>query len=1041
MGHAEGELSASAPAPPPATPAPASTTTHLPSAQVDPAAPHPSSVPAISCMPPPASPASRPEKVDWGDIEDDDEDEDDEACSEGTDSAIAGHARGGVTQGIPLPGESVAAFTTGTDLGGGHGSPIRPLCSLRSAAGPSEAPSKLKSVLVVPSSPRCSPEPHHTRPDHRGKPPPRRDSSPPWQPAKSKRRLQSRSFPSSSTPSRRSPSLQLAKDGHRSTPSSYKEALRGRCFRCLAKDHRLAQCRDPPRCLLCRASGHLARRCPRRANRPIHSRLTFPSTSIHSRITFPPPDIQSRLTFPPLQASPRHPPPSRRTDMAYTAGAPSQRPVEGHAVISVEGAMAAELRRLRCTGVVLTGLDRNYTPEPLEVQRAMNQQLRIPLHNIAVSCHKSEDFFARLDHPDQAEQAVRKGTVDIGGTSFLIQPWRETAYSRPANWYFHCKVVIERLPLYAWCEDGVRQALGDFCSFDYIEHISFTQENTERLSCWVWMWNPDQLPRSKLTTIFPEGAGWSRPGVTAAPPVGNMVDLIFHLDSYFDWSPPPASRTPSSRASGLPSSSSLDSDGRPFPFFQDFTWYAGLLDGHTPRGGIPRIINAACRGMPPVARRDRDEDDEDRRGPRRHWSEHIAARGRPIDDVPRQGSGRADRYRSRSPAQHGRHHDSGSYNLSSRGRCTSRSPPSPSRQRDPACRDDEGWERRRSRSPVLRRGMEHVRGPRSDGPWTVHAEQEHARHGHLAGSTATAEEARRMAATIPPRRLHPDPIIDFLAGLCQNSGRCESFLSRPLEDPMLLEVAGAMQQRISYSPSASPTAARYNDSPTYVPVSDLWTRDAVAEDRLDQRVERTGLLVEDPVATRLGCGVADGRTGCDVADSSVASGLGCDVGGVSSGLGCGGQGAVETLVDQVHNMDIDGPTAANEAEAEETARAQFFNTVFAEVPQPVLAVPAPPAPTPAPVPQRQSERLRARPSSVPVSRRATHRLIRELDFVGDGEAIGDEAVAKYERMYQGPVPRKSVAALAAVTRVASGVVMAASAALAAEAAAAQVEAM
>ncbi|CAN6238691.1 unnamed protein product [Urochloa humidicola] len=37
-----------------------------------------------------------------------------------------------------------------------------------------------------------------------------------------------------------------------------------RCFNCLATDHRIAQCRDPPKCLCCSRSGHKARSCPRR---------------------------------------------------------------------------------------------------------------------------------------------------------------------------------------------------------------------------------------------------------------------------------------------------------------------------------------------------------------------------------------------------------------------------------------------------------------------------------------------------------------------------------------------------------------------------------------------------------------------------------------------------------------------------------------------------------------------------------------------------------------------------------------------------------
>ncbi|RCV36025.1 hypothetical protein SETIT_7G286600v2 [Setaria italica] len=113
----------------------------------------------------------------------------------------------------------------------------------------------------------------------------------------------------------------------------------------------------------------------------------------------------------------------------------------------------------------------------------------------------------------------------------------------------------------------------------------------------------------------------------------------------------------------------------------------------------------------------------------------------------------------------------------------------------------------------------------------------------------------------------------------------------------------------------------------------------------------------------------------------------------------------------------------------------FFGTVFAEVPPPAMAAPPAnivddqPAPTPQVPQKRHSKRLLARPSSVPVSRRSTHRLMRQLDIVGQDQAIGDEAAAQYEKMYKGPMPRKTVAALAAVSRVASGVVMAALAAI------------
>jgi hypothetical protein len=43
-----------------------------------------------------------------------------------------------------------------------------------------------------------------------------------------------------------------------------------RCYNCFARDHRIAQCRDPPKCVLCSKSGHKARYC-RAPHRPAGS--------------------------------------------------------------------------------------------------------------------------------------------------------------------------------------------------------------------------------------------------------------------------------------------------------------------------------------------------------------------------------------------------------------------------------------------------------------------------------------------------------------------------------------------------------------------------------------------------------------------------------------------------------------------------------------------------------------------------------------------------------------------------------------------------
>jgi hypothetical protein len=46
----------------------------------------------------------------------------------------------------------------------------------------------------------------------------------------------------------------------------FEEKTFGHCFNCLARDHRVAQCRDPPRRWKCKASSHISSRCKSKAS-------------------------------------------------------------------------------------------------------------------------------------------------------------------------------------------------------------------------------------------------------------------------------------------------------------------------------------------------------------------------------------------------------------------------------------------------------------------------------------------------------------------------------------------------------------------------------------------------------------------------------------------------------------------------------------------------------------------------------------------------------------------------------------------------------
>ncbi|OQU84272.1 hypothetical protein SORBI_3004G024350 [Sorghum bicolor] len=81
---------------------------------------------------------------------------------------------------------------------------------------------------------------------------------------------------------------------------------------------------------------------------------------------------------------------------------------------------------------------------------------------------------------------------------------------------------------------------------------------------------------------------------------------------------------------------------------------------------------------------------------------------------------------------------------------------------------------------------------------------------------------------------------------------------------------------------------------------------------------------------------------------------------------------------------------------------------------------------------RKSTRQQALNNSVPVSRRATDRLIRAFDMVGPSEPIGEQALEAYIRSFDAPMTEQRVKAMRMLTSLDSGPALAAAAQLAAE---------
>ncbi|KAF8710066.1 hypothetical protein HU200_029794 [Digitaria exilis] len=762
---------------------------------------------------------------------------------------------------------------------------------------------------------------------------------------------------------------------------AYKEAFVGRCFRCLTSDHRLSQCRDPPRCLACRRSGHFARDCPERRHRSLHSRLSFPPRKpVHSRLTFPPPNIHNRLSFSPLSYTSVLPPVrhqhSPADPMEYIPGLPDQRPERSATMVVASDSIARKSNRLSSHAVLITAEQGGYRPSVIEVVYGLSQQLRLPRYNIKVSRHRPEDFLADFDFAPQCDRAVAAGQIVIGGTTLSIVPWRPTSNGPPRTWWFNAKVSIESMPLELWSIKGASKVLGYDCIVDRLDSRTYNKEVTHTFSCWVWMSNPDHLPRSRGCLLFPKGAGravdvedlhTSRrcPGT---PSVGRPVTMLIHLDEYFDWNPR------SARAS---------------PVHQSFKWTPGVLDG---QGPTTPGLNSGCRGL--VSRRRRDQDPDDDRHGRRPANDPLtgsvrrttAAQG----DAPIGANGQ--RHRSRSPAAGQRQHLSGS---SGRGRELARSPVHVWRPRDPQHRDAVDWERRRSRSPSHRSP---VSSPGATSK-LVNSYYE------VAGLDCTAPcfgnldmHAPAAPDALSPPKQHPDPLLDYFKVLC-----AEPFPANTcLYGPMVLEASlpPRVSNLLSFSTKGTHGQVDYPWSQVVAPASYGWdTEDATAQPDFSPTFSPVYQPTSGPWATNT-----------DNVEQ-VTLGLGVQL---EQSAPVPAAAAMDDITAQVTCMDIDSEQQPS-----------FTEQVFSELPPAILESPTRHHRQPLACMEesadtskglRASSRLAARPSSIPVSKRAQHRLIRELDFINKDERIVEDVVSAYIETYKTPLPSAAVSALRAVSR-------------------------
>uniref|UniRef100_A0A8I6XC83 CCHC-type domain-containing protein n=1 Tax=Hordeum vulgare subsp. vulgare TaxID=112509 RepID=A0A8I6XC83_HORVV len=426
--------------------------------------------------------------------------------------------------------------------------------------------------------------------------------------------------------------------------------FRGRCFCCLSKRHRLAECRDPIHCITCRRAGHIAKNCPRNSlvrgrGGQVRGRLgpAPPEQPLYQRIRFSPPPAVSTMS----QLSPvmlRHLDHARRPRATRSVAVPS--PAVDQAIFF-----------LRSHAVTLTAADGVNATSPMVVGRALEGLLSVLVHSLRVTEHHPEHFLVLFTQPAHQVNALRRGSIRVEGASFNIASGHEHDHAIFGSLHLHVRVVIQMVPMQFWSVEGAEEILGKRVQVDRLDSRTLERGHTKTFACWIWTSDIANIPTSHTIAVLPRGAGrveemegFSPPDRRVAPPLA-MADytMLIHVDRIEDWTTP-SPRSSHSGQSGLPLSGS-DEDSAPFQLVAPATWSMGVEDGRGPgcnqrQARVP-VADLVCRGRPSGGHaRDQDGNGRLGGGSQRSWRAVLLRRGR--SQAPPKAAP-APRHRSRSP--------------------------------------------------------------------------------------------------------------------------------------------------------------------------------------------------------------------------------------------------------------------------------------------------------------------------------------------------------------------------------------------------------
>jgi hypothetical protein len=167
--------------------------------------------------------------------------------------------------------------------------------------------------------------------------------------------------------------------------------------------------------------------------------------------------------------------------------------------------MEQQVFNLRSRGVLVTATEVRHCANPHLVGQALEKELRLPPHQLRVTRHHHEAFFVLFDIPSHRDRAISLGRLNVDGSTFLLQAWRESDHAVHQVYNLHVRVCIERMPMHMWSREGAQEVLGDHVLVDRLHSRTYAQDTTELFSCWVWC--RQRRPHSQQSRVFCVSAG------------------------------------------------------------------------------------------------------------------------------------------------------------------------------------------------------------------------------------------------------------------------------------------------------------------------------------------------------------------------------------------------------------------------------------------------------------------------------------------------------------------------------------------------------